>query len=140
MTNALELHAIVLAAGRGSRFGGRKLLAPWNDGVLLDGALAAAMTAPVAGIVVVTGADADDVAASARGFAASRGEDRLTIVHAADFGEGMAASLRTGISHLPPSAAGAFIFLGDMPRIPLHFATASVGTRCSFLALFFRNS
>jgi molybdenum cofactor cytidylyltransferase len=30
----------------------------------------------------------------------------------------MAASLRTGISHLPPSAGGAFIFLGDMPRIP----------------------
>jgi molybdenum cofactor cytidylyltransferase len=30
----------------------------------------------------------------------------------------MAASLRTGIAALPPDAAGAFVFLGDMPWVP----------------------
>ena len=40
------------------------------------------------------------------------------IVHAADHAEGMGASLRAGIASLPPDAAGAFVFLGDMPRVP----------------------
>ena len=39
--------AVILAAGSGSRFGGGKLLAPWGAGVLLEGALAAALAAPV---------------------------------------------------------------------------------------------
>ena len=30
----------------------------------------------------------------------------------------MGASLRTGIASLPDDAAGAFVFLGDMPRAP----------------------
>ena len=38
----MRLDAIVLAAGASLRFGGGKLLAPWGEGVLLDGALAAA--------------------------------------------------------------------------------------------------
>jgi molybdenum cofactor cytidylyltransferase len=30
----------------------------------------------------------------------------------------MGASLRTGIASLPADAAAAFVFLGDMPRVP----------------------
>jgi len=108
------LEAIVLAAGSGARFGGRKLLAPWGEGVLLDGALAAALAAPARSVTVVTGADAEDVAAAARGF-----DPAVRIVHAADHAEGMGASLRTGIASLPADAAGVFVFLGDMPRVPL---------------------
>jgi molybdenum cofactor cytidylyltransferase len=113
------LEAVVLAAGAARRFGGRKLLAPWNGGVLLDGALAAALAAPVRAVTLVTGADAEAVAAAARAFAQRAGEgSRLRIVHAADHAEGMAASLRAGIASLPADAAGAFVFLGDMPRVP----------------------
>jgi molybdenum cofactor cytidylyltransferase len=108
-----RLEAVVLAAGAGSRFGGGKLLAAYGSGVLLDGALAAAFAAPVQGVTVVTGADAEAVAAAARAFDA-----RVRIVHAPDHGEGMGASLRTGIASLPPDAAAAFVFLGDMPRVP----------------------
>jgi molybdenum cofactor cytidylyltransferase len=114
-----RLEAVVLAAGRGSRFGGGKLVAAWGDSVLLDGSLAAAFAAPVRSVTVVTGADAR-VAAAAQAFAARRGATgRLRIVHAADHAEGMAASLRAGIASLPPDTEGAFVFLGDMPRIPL---------------------
>jgi molybdenum cofactor cytidylyltransferase len=42
----------------------------------------------------------------------------VRIVHAPDHAEGMGASLRTGIASLPPDAAAAFVFLGDMPRVP----------------------
>ena len=107
------LEAVVLAAGSGSRFGGGKLLAPFGSGVLLDGALAAAFAAPARGVTVVTGADAEAVAAAARAFDA-----RVRIVHAVDHAEGMGASLRTGIGSLAPDTAAAFVFLGDMPRVP----------------------
>lgn len=111
--------AIVLAAGLGSRFGGGKLLAPWGGGVLLDGALAAAFAAPARTVIVVTGAQDEAVAAAARAFAERRGaERRLQVVHARDHAEGMGASLRRGADALPPDCAGAFILLGDMPRIP----------------------
>src|SRR5258708_8916546 len=106
-TEAFE--AVVLAAGAGSRFGGGKLLAAWDAGVLLEGALAAAFAAPVRTVTVGIGADAPAVAAAARDF-----DPRTLVVHAADYAEGMGASLRTGIASLPADAAGAFVFLGDM--------------------------
>ena len=105
--------AIVLAAGSGSRFGGGKLLAAWGAGVLLEGALAAAFAAPARDVTVVIGSDADAVATAARGF-----DPRVLVVHAHDHAEGMGASLRTAIASLPADAAGAFVFLGDMPRAP----------------------
>ena len=108
-----RLEALVLAAGTGSRFGGGKLLAPWGEGVLLDGALSAAFAAPVRVVTVVTGADAEAVAAAARAF-----NPAVRLVHAAAFAEGMGASLRTGVAGLPLDTGGAFIFLGDMPRVP----------------------
>ena len=111
---ALErLEAVVLAAGAGSRFGGGKLLAAYGSGVLLHGALAAAFAAPVRGVTVVTGADAEAVAAAARSF-----DPRVRVVHAPDHAEGMGASLRTGIASLPPDASAVFVVLGDMPRVP----------------------
>jgi molybdenum cofactor cytidylyltransferase len=113
------LEAVVLAAGAGSRFGGGKLMAPYGGGVLLDGALAAAFAAPARSVTVVTGSQAEIVEAAARSWAERSGEPaRLRIVHAADHAEGLAASLRAGIRSLPPDATGAFVFLGDMPRVP----------------------
>jgi len=105
--------AVVLAAGSASRFGGGKLLAGYRGAPLLHGALAAARAAPVGQIVVVTGADAEAVGACARAF-----DPEVRLVHAADHAEGMAASLRAGVAALPGDVAGAFVFLGDMPRVP----------------------
>jgi molybdenum cofactor cytidylyltransferase len=114
----MRLDAIVLAAGAGSRFGGGKLFAPWRDGVLLDGALAMAFAAPVQSVSVVWGADRR-VPAAAEAFAARAGaSDRLRLVHAERHAEGMAASLKAGVASLDSHSEGAFVFLGDMPRIP----------------------
>ena len=108
-----QFDAIVLAAGSGTRFGGGKLLAPWGAGVLLHGALAAARAAPVRTVTVVVGAGAEAVADAARRF-----DPGVRVVLAHDHAEGMGASLRAGISSLPADCAGAFVFLGDMPRVP----------------------
>ncbi|MBP7701812.1 MAG: NTP transferase domain-containing protein [Phenylobacterium sp.] len=118
-TEAPEFEAVVLAAGAGRRFGGGKLLAPWAGGALLNGALAAAFAAPVRRVIVVTGTAAAEVEAAARDFAARSGAaSRLLVVHAADHDEGMGASLRRAAAELPADCAGAFVFLGDMPRVP----------------------
>lgn len=113
MATGPGLEAIVLAAGSGSRFGGGKLLAPYAGRPLLHGALAAAFAAPVRQVTVVTGTEAQSVAAAARDF-----DPRVHIVHASDHAEGMGASLRAGVSSLPADTAGVYVFLGDMPRIP----------------------
>lgn len=108
-----------MAAGAGSRFGGGKLLAPFGEGVLLDGALAAAFAAPVSRVILVTGAQAQDVEAAARAYAQRVGQSRrLLFVHAEDHAEGMGASLRRAAAELSADCAGAFVFLGDMPRVP----------------------
>ncbi len=113
------LEAVVLAGGTGSRFGGGKLLAPHMAGVLLDGALAAAFAAPARSVTVVTGADEGAVVAAAIHLADRVGQhDRLRFIHAADYADGMAHTLRMGIASLPLDCAGAFVFLGDMPRVP----------------------
>ena len=107
----------MLAGGFGSRFGGRKLTAPWRGGRLIDGALATAFAGPVRTVTVVTGADVD-VEAASRDFAERLGQTRrLRIVHAADHAAGMSATLGAGIASLPPDADGAFVFLGDMPAV-----------------------
>jgi molybdenum cofactor cytidylyltransferase len=111
--------ALVLAAGRGSRFGGGKLLAPYGSGVLLDGALAAALAAPADAVILVSGFDADRVAAAARAFADRTGAGgRLSLVHAAGHAQGLSASLRAGLEAVPPEAEGVFVFLADMPSVP----------------------
>lgn len=119
MTARDGFHAIVLAAGAGSRFGGGKLTAPFDGEALLNAALRTACAAPVASVLVVTGAHADAVEAAVRDFARPAGP-KVTTVSCADHALGMAASLRCGLAALPPEATGAFIFLGDMPHVPAH--------------------
>ena len=114
-----EVETILLAAGTGSRFGGGKLLAPWGEGVLLDAALTTALAAPVRSVTVVTGADSEKVAAAATACARGLGAiDRLNIVEATDYAEGMGASLRRAAAALPADTAAVFVLLGDMPKIP----------------------
>lgn len=106
------LEAIVLAAGLGRRFGGKKLTSPYGGGRLLDGAVRAALAAPVRAVRVVVGHDAEAVAKAAKALGP------VEIVQAERHAEGLAETLKAGIASLPADTAGAFVFLGDMPRIP----------------------
>lgn len=104
--------AVVLAAGQSSRMAPRhKLLEPDGSGVpmvarVVDHVLAS-RARPV---LVVTGHRAAEVAA------VLQGRD-VTLVHAADYADGLSASLRAGLAALPPSAAAALVVLGDMPLV-----------------------
>lgn len=116
-SESTRLEAIVLAAGAGVRFGGGKLVAPFNGRPLLAGALSAAFTAPVRGLSVTVGAD-PRVATVALSVAAALGRSAdLRLVPVVNSAEGMGASLAAAAMSLPADTAGTFVFLGDMPRV-----------------------
>ena len=101
--------AVVLAAGAGSRFGGRKQLAELEGRPLLEHALAAVADAPVDDTVVVLGFAAEDVLAQvdlhgARPVVCERWE------------EGMSASLASGLAAVDDAEA-VVVCLGDQPRV-----------------------
>jgi molybdenum cofactor cytidylyltransferase len=119
-----DAHAIVLAAGAGRRFGGRKMLAPWRGAPLVVAAARVALAAPVAGVTVVTGADHAEVAAALRVI----GDPRLATAFNPRWPSGIASSLKTGLGALPSVAERIVVFLGDMPEPPADMAARLLRT------------
>lgn len=103
---------MVLAAGAGRRFGGRKLLAPLAGVPLIRRTAQAVSRAGFAEVVVVAGEEAPAISAALEGLS-------CRALTAPDWEEGMAASLRCGLAALAPRTRGVFIFLGDMPLVPV---------------------
>src|SRR5208282_4608266 len=64
-------------------------------------------------VMVVTGHQADQVEKALRGL-------KVTFVRNPDFADGLATSVKAGISAVPDKADGAVICLGDMPLIDAH--------------------
>ncbi len=104
--------AVVLAAGRSSRMAPQnKLLVPDRAGRpmvarVVDNLLSSAARP----VIVVTGHRAEEVSAAIAGRP-------VQMVHAADYADGLSASLRAGIAAVPASASAALVCLGDMPLV-----------------------
>jgi CTP:molybdopterin cytidylyltransferase MocA len=113
---------LVLAAGAGTRFGGRKQLAELDGRPLLEHALAAMESAPVAHRLVVLGANAEEVVRSVPLHGAEA-------VVCQDWAEGQAASLRAGIDALGPEIDAIVVTLGDQPRIAARAIAAVISGR-----------
>lgn len=113
MTSAEEtpsLHAIVLAAGASSRFGSPKQLVRVDGRPLLHAAVSRAVEVAGHAVSVVLGAHAADLAPLLRHTAAS-------IVINRDWSEGMASSIRAGVSRLPGSCGGVMLVLADQAAV-----------------------
>jgi len=104
--DAAGLHAIVLAAGEATRFGSAKQLVRIGDRPLLS--LIAGRTAEVVGhaLTVVLGARAAELAPLLRHSAGSLVVNR-------DWRDGLASSIRAGVSRLPSSCDGVMLVLAD---------------------------
>ena len=104
--------AIVLAAGRSSRMAPHnKLLVPDRAGRpmvarVVDNLLSSAARP----VIVVTGHRAAEVSAAVAGRP-------IRVVQAADYADGLSASLRAGIAAVPATASAALVCLGDMPLV-----------------------
>ena len=100
---------LVLAAGKGSRFGGSKQLAELDGRPLLEHSIQAMTASPVGRVVVVLGAAAESVIAQvdfhgAEPIVTDRWE------------EGQSASLAYGLAELSDCEA-VVVTLGDLPRL-----------------------
>ena len=106
-----ELGLILLAAGRGTRFGAApKLLQPLAGRPLVRHAAEAALASGLGPVVVVLGAHADRVGAALDGL------DLVRVVNPA-YADGLATSLQAGLAAMPATVGGALVLLGDMPRV-----------------------
>lgn len=109
--------ALILAAGAGRRFGGGKLLAPLAGAPVIRRTAQAVLAGGFDDVVVATGADHSAIAAALDGLACGT-------VPVPDWEEGMAASLRAGLAALGSPGKGLFVFLGDMPLVPVGLSAA----------------
>jgi molybdenum cofactor cytidylyltransferase len=110
-----EIAAIILAAGRSTRFAGNqpgttKLIAELDGKPLVRHVADAALASTARPVTVVTGHARDLVQEALAGVP-------LKFVHNEDYATGLASSLRVGIAAVPASASGAIILLGDMPLV-----------------------
>ena len=103
--------AIVLAAGRSRRMGGRNKLLMTIDGVpMVRHVVTALLSSGIAVIQVVTGHQADAVRGALEGCPVS-------FVDNAEHEAGLSTSLKAGLDALPASCGAAFVCLGDMPAV-----------------------
>ncbi|MFC1443274.1 nucleotidyltransferase family protein [Streptacidiphilus sp. N1-10] len=103
--------ALLLAAGEGRRLGlGPKALLPYRGRPLVEHALAVLRAAGCERIVVVLGAGAGEVLATAELGA-------CTVVRNEDWRTGMGSSLRAGLGALPADAPAVLVSLVDTPGL-----------------------
>ncbi len=103
--------AIILAAGRGTRFGtDPKLLARMAGRPLVQHVADAALGSLADSVIVVTGHHAAEVENALAGRP-------VHIVRNVAFMDGLSTSLKAGFAALPSGARAAVILLGDMPLI-----------------------
>lgn len=103
----MNLVSLVLAAGSGTRFGGKKLAAKFNGEPLIAHALRAARTAPVSRVIAVC--------RPAQAIGDWPGEPPVEVRYIES--TELSASLKAGIA-AAGQCDGAFVFLGDMPLVP----------------------
>ena len=107
----MSLASIVLAAGRGTRFGDvPKLLATLDEKPLVRHVVEAACASVARPVLLVTGHRAAEVEAAVADLA-------VAVVRNAAYADGLSTSLKAGFAALPADADGAVILLGDMPRV-----------------------
>ncbi|HVY18122.1 MAG TPA: molybdopterin-binding/glycosyltransferase family 2 protein [Rhodopila sp.] len=110
--SAPTIAAIVLAAGRSRRMAPHnKLLVTDKSGkAMIARVVDNVLSSRARPILVVTGHQAEQVEQALGGRP-------VRYVHAPDYAEGLAASLKTGIAAVPPECSAAIVCLGDMPLV-----------------------
>lgn len=108
----MKFAAVVLAAGSSTRFGSDKLSALLEGEPLIRHAIRAARAAPVEQVIVV----------AREGLELGEWPGTPEVKRIAIDSDALSASLKAGIA-AAGEVDGAFVFLGDMPRVPHHVAS-----------------
>jgi molybdenum cofactor cytidylyltransferase len=106
-----KIAAVVLAAGRSTRMGGRnKLVAEIRGKPLVRIAAEQALASRARPVTVVTGHERERVEAALAGLP-------VRFVHNPDYATGLGSSLKAGIAAVPAEADGVVVCLADMPQV-----------------------
>jgi molybdenum cofactor cytidylyltransferase len=117
----MSVGAVVLAAGAGSRLGGRpKALLELGGVPLILRQLVALSGAGVDEVVVVTGHHAEVIEAAVRAFP-------ITLAHNPSPDDGQPTSVRIGLQALSPKLDAVIVALADQPMIGEQDITALIG-------------
>jgi len=111
----IKIPGLVLAAGRGKRFGGTsKMLAAVDGRPVLRHVVESALASRLDPVILILGAGAED------GLKAIEGLDdpRLRVVFNPSWSSGKASTFEVGLREVPADAPGVVTLLGDMPRVP----------------------
>jgi molybdenum cofactor cytidylyltransferase len=108
-----QVGAVILAAGASTRMGRAKQLLPLGGTTVLARTIDNVRSAGLVEIVLVLGASAEAI----RGQLPQALLGGLKIVVNQAYAQGIASSLREGLSALDPQSAAALIILGDQPLI-----------------------
>lgn len=107
-----RITAVILAAGESKRMGPvTKQLLPWGQTTLLGQTIAHAQASSVFDCLVVTGHEAEAVAAVAQAA-------NVPTVHNPNYAAGeMLSSLKTAVAHLPSQTQAVLVMLADQPLV-----------------------
>jgi molybdenum cofactor cytidylyltransferase len=105
-----RVSAVILAAGASTRMGRAKQLLPFGESTLLARAIENVRAANLDEIVLVLGAAAEAIQQRPL-------PSLIKIVVNPAYRQGMASSLRAGLSHVDAGSAAALIVLGDQPFV-----------------------
>ncbi len=105
-----SLYAVVLAAGRSTRFDGRKLTQDLDGRPLLQHSLAAAQAAFPDRVLLVAGHESEAIIESSGGLADA-------VVVNPRYSEGQGSSIAVGVSACRDDAAAIVIMLADQPLV-----------------------
>jgi molybdenum cofactor cytidylyltransferase len=102
---------IILAAGASTRFGQPKQLLDWRGESFVRVVAQTALNAGLSPVVVVTGANANQVESKIRDLP-------VVIVRNEHWQSGQASSIQAGVKALPIHTGSAIFLLSDQPQIP----------------------
>ena len=110
MSQAGKIYAVVLAAGRSTRFDGNKLIQVFGGRPLLQHSLAAAQAAFAGRVVLVVGHESGTIIESSGGLA-----DRVVVnTH---YAEGQGGSIAAGVRACRDDADAIVVMLADQPLV-----------------------
>lgn len=118
---------VVLAAGGASRYGITKQLLPWRGEALVRHVTRTALEAGLAPVVMVAGAQADQIRQALADLP-------VRLVENPAWAAGQSSSLQAGLKALPPETGAAVFLLADQPQIPAALVDALLEQHARTLA------
>jgi molybdenum cofactor cytidylyltransferase len=104
------ISAVILGAGRSTRFGAKKQLVKFEGATLLETVVGRFLKSKVDDVVVVLGYAAEEIRTNSN-------FGRARVVVNPDYAQGLSTSLKAGIDAVNPAANAGVVALGDQPLI-----------------------